>query len=202
MILITVHWALSDHCTFSEFVLISRSAVSNSFNWTCNVLTWLSWNFVGLLSTASRSWIYHCFLLAHIFKGDNWCVSWLDKNFIVGIPKALTRLANMAKNHWFWAMFNKCYHNTQTVFVNKNYLYQFHNLSCFDQCCCYAHTRYIYSSTNFIKLYGWRSENGVFRFCVTDTSTLLGFKASRRKSWPWQKKYLCWVKKESSATHT
>ena len=29
------------------------------FIWKCYVLTRLRWNFVGLLSTSSRSWIYH-----------------------------------------------------------------------------------------------------------------------------------------------
>ena len=59
------------------------TAVSNGFNWTFYVLTWLRWNFVGLLSTSSRSWIYHYFLLSHIFKGDDWCVSWFDKSFTI-----------------------------------------------------------------------------------------------------------------------
>ena len=44
---------------------------------------WLGWNYVGALSTSSRSWIYHYFLLSHIFKGDKWHISWFDKHFIV-----------------------------------------------------------------------------------------------------------------------
>ena len=56
----------------------------NSFNWKCYVLIWLSWYFVGLLSTSIMSWIYHYFWLLHIYKGDNSHVSWLYKNFIIG----------------------------------------------------------------------------------------------------------------------
>ena len=32
----------------------------------------LSWNFIGLLSMSSRSWIYHLFWWLHVFSGDNW----------------------------------------------------------------------------------------------------------------------------------
>ena len=31
-------------------------------------------------STLSGSWIYHYFLLSHLFKRDKWCVPWFDKN--------------------------------------------------------------------------------------------------------------------------
>ena len=51
------------------------SAVSK-FSLRFDVLIQLSWYFVGLLSTSSRSWICNYFWLATIFKGDNWCVSW------------------------------------------------------------------------------------------------------------------------------
>ena len=59
-------------------------ALSNSFNWSFYVFIRLSSNFVGLLSTLRRLWICHYFWLSHLFKGDNWHVSWFDKNFIVG----------------------------------------------------------------------------------------------------------------------
>ena len=52
------------------------TAVSNSFNCQCYVLNWLSWNLEELLNTLSRSW-------SRVFKGDNWHVSWFDKNFNV-----------------------------------------------------------------------------------------------------------------------
>ena len=59
------------------------TAVSNSLNWKFYVLIQLSWNFAGLSSTSSRSWIYHYFWLFHLFKGDNWCVSWFDKGLFL-----------------------------------------------------------------------------------------------------------------------
>ena len=37
------------------------TAVSNSSNLRFYLLIQLSWNFIGLLSTSSRSWIYHLF---------------------------------------------------------------------------------------------------------------------------------------------
>ena len=45
-------WALSVTLTINE-----ATAVTNSFNWKFCGLIWLSWNFVVLLSTATRSWI-------------------------------------------------------------------------------------------------------------------------------------------------
>ena len=53
------------------------TAVSNSFNCKFYVLFQWSWNFVQLLTTSSRSWIYHYFWVSHIFKGDNWHIVWV-----------------------------------------------------------------------------------------------------------------------------
>ena len=42
------------------------TTVSSIFNWEFFVLIQLSWNFVGVLSTSSRSWICHSRLLSRI----------------------------------------------------------------------------------------------------------------------------------------
>ena len=47
------------------------TAVSNSMNGKFYVLIWLSWNFRGLKSMSSRTWIQHLFWWLHIFKEDN-----------------------------------------------------------------------------------------------------------------------------------
>ena len=43
------------------------------------VLICLSWNCVQFLITSSRSWIFHCFWVAHMFQGDKWCISLFEK---------------------------------------------------------------------------------------------------------------------------
>ena len=58
--------------------------MSNSFitfNRKLYVLIRWSWNFIGLLSTSSKSWIYFLFWWSHIFKGDNWHFLIWKKNF-------------------------------------------------------------------------------------------------------------------------
>ena len=42
------------------------------FNWKYYVLIRISWTFVWLLTTASKSWIYPDFWLQHMFRGDDW----------------------------------------------------------------------------------------------------------------------------------
>ena len=51
-----------------RWLYFKSTAVSNSFNWKFNFLIWLSWNFVNLMITLSRSGIYHYFLFyfAHV----------------------------------------------------------------------------------------------------------------------------------------
>ena len=76
----TSHWALPDHCTFCDLDITSRSEQCQTIlteNFYVHI--WLSWNFVGLLSTSSRWGIYHYFWLSHIFKGDNWHISMFEK---------------------------------------------------------------------------------------------------------------------------
>ena len=70
--------------TLSVTLTVYQGHVSiKQFNWKFYVLiirlVWLIWNFVGLLSTSSRSWIYHYFWLLHTFKRNNWSVSGVDK---------------------------------------------------------------------------------------------------------------------------
>ena len=60
------------------------TASLNNCNWGFYVFIRLSWNFVGLVSTSSRSWRYNCCWLSHIFKWDNWRAFWFHRNFIVG----------------------------------------------------------------------------------------------------------------------
>ena len=81
-----LYYSLSFTCPYHFQWLWSYfkvTAVANSFTWKFYVHIWLSWNFVGLLSTSSRLWIYHYFWLSHIFKEDNWGIFWSDKNFNV-----------------------------------------------------------------------------------------------------------------------
>ena len=68
------------------------TAVPNSFNWKFHVHILLSWNFVQLLITSSRSWIYHYFLLSHIFKGDSGHVFWFDKTLSLAFSRTLFKL--------------------------------------------------------------------------------------------------------------
>ena len=79
-----LHTELYLFVTLSVTLTLIQGHSSVSFNWKFYVPIQLSWNFVGLLSTSSKSWIYHCFWLPHVYKGDNWHVSWFDKNFIIG----------------------------------------------------------------------------------------------------------------------
>ena len=58
-------------------------AVSNSFNGKFYVLMWLSWNFVQVLITSSRSWTYHYFWFLHMFKGNNWHISSFQNTYNV-----------------------------------------------------------------------------------------------------------------------
>ena len=58
------------------------TAVSNSINWKFYVLIRLSWNFVEFFKYIKQ--VVNCFWLSHIFKGDNWRISWFDKTFTVG----------------------------------------------------------------------------------------------------------------------
>ena len=78
----TLSFTFSLHFLWHWLFFFKVIAVSNGFNWL--FFFWLRWNFVGLLSTSSMSWIYHYFWLPYIFKGVNWCVSWFYKDFIVG----------------------------------------------------------------------------------------------------------------------
>ena len=76
------------------------TAVSNSFNWKFYILIWTIWNFVELLSKWSWLWIYRYFWLAHVLKGDNWCVSWFHKNWSVGFS---------------WTLLKRSFSNFQTL---------------------------------------------------------------------------------------
>ena len=75
----TKQWAYL-FITLSVTLTLLQDHSSVSFNWKLHSLIWLSWNFVELLSTSSRSWIYYYFCLSHMFKRGNWYVSWFDKN--------------------------------------------------------------------------------------------------------------------------
>ena len=56
----TKQWAYL-FITLSVTLTLLQDHSSVSFNWKLHSLIWLSWNFVELLSTSSRSWIYHYF---------------------------------------------------------------------------------------------------------------------------------------------
>ena len=58
---------------------------SNSFNWKLYVLIRLSWNFVRLFITSSRSCIYHFFWFSHLFKGDNRCFLVWQKTLLLAL---------------------------------------------------------------------------------------------------------------------
>ena len=83
----TTHWALPVHYTFT--VLVTFDIISRS--WQCRtvlpfklyVIIQSSWNFVGLLSTSSRSWITTVFYF-HTYSMEIVDVSWFYKNVIVG----------------------------------------------------------------------------------------------------------------------
>ena len=47
------------------------TGVSNGFNWKFYVLMQSGWNFVELLSTSRRSWLYKPFLMVTHMQGDN-----------------------------------------------------------------------------------------------------------------------------------
>ena len=51
----------------------------NSSNWNFDVLTWVGWNFIVLLSTPSRWGIYYLFWQSHKFEGGNWHISSFTK---------------------------------------------------------------------------------------------------------------------------
>ena len=72
------------------------SAVSNSLNRTFYILILLSWISVGLLSTSTRSWLFHQVWLLHIFKGNNWYFFCFDKDFNVGLKKIKKKLGLLA----------------------------------------------------------------------------------------------------------
>ena len=59
---------------------IKVTAVSNSCNWKflCVYLNKLL-NFVRLLITSSRSWVYHYFWFLHVFRGHIWHISSFGK---------------------------------------------------------------------------------------------------------------------------
>ena len=78
----TTSWTLCIQTTYSDIDPISKSEQYQSFNWKFYVLTWLSWDFIGLLSTSSRSWMCNLFWHSHIFKGDNWLISSFEKNYV------------------------------------------------------------------------------------------------------------------------
>ena len=72
--------------------------MSNSFNWKFYVHIQLSWNFVRLLITSSRLWIYHYFWFSHMFKGDNWHISWFGKKKMLFSQTPLKQdLSNFAR---------------------------------------------------------------------------------------------------------
>ena len=69
-------------CHFQRpWFLFQGQSMLNNLNWKLYVLIWLSWNFVWLFITSSRSWIDdHYFWFLHVFKGDNWHLLF-KKNF-------------------------------------------------------------------------------------------------------------------------
>ena len=78
----TSHWALPLHSTCSALDNIWRSQQCQTIltEFFLIVHIWISLNFVRLLSISSRSQAYHYLLRAHIIRGDNWHISWFDKN--------------------------------------------------------------------------------------------------------------------------
>ena len=63
--------SFTSSCPWRPWPHFKVTGVSNSFNWKFYVLNLFSTNFIWLLSTSSRSWIYHLFWWSHIFQGDN-----------------------------------------------------------------------------------------------------------------------------------
>ena len=49
--------------------------------WKLYVIVRLSWMFEWLLTVSTRIFICRCLWLSYPFKGNNWHVSWFDKNF-------------------------------------------------------------------------------------------------------------------------
>ena len=82
-------WSYSLNFTYSYhfmtlIVFQGRSGVS--FNWTFYDLIRLGWNFVFLLITSSRSWIYHYLWFLRMFKADKRHISSFEKHFNVPRP--------------------------------------------------------------------------------------------------------------------
>ena len=75
VVLIELH---PDHFQW-PWLYFKVTAVSNSFQWEFYLFKWLSWNFVWLSITSSRSWIYHYFWFSHMFMGDHWHISSIEK---------------------------------------------------------------------------------------------------------------------------
>ena len=79
----TVYWALHVHTTFDDINYISRSQQCQRFlseNFTFSLV----WNFIGLLSTSSRSWMYH-YYWCHIYSWEKIdAVSLFHKDLNVG----------------------------------------------------------------------------------------------------------------------
>ena len=65
------------------------TAVSNCVNLKFYVLIQLNGNFWGLWNISNRLWMHDHFLVLHIFKGVNWCVSRFDKNFMLAFSWTL-----------------------------------------------------------------------------------------------------------------
>ena len=143
---------------YSQWLLhyFKATAVSNSFKWKFHFLIQLSCVFVGLISTLSRSWKYHYFLLSLIFRGANWCVSWFDKNFISGffiVTVKATFFKLFTKSYqiwWPWPFLNSqlCRnHKLQIIFyilvhLNINNVWFIHTLKrsgmvCFHDWCVF-----------------------------------------------------------------
>ena len=66
----------------SPWLCFKVTAVSNNFNWKFYDVTWVSWNFIGLLSGSSISWMYRHFWGVNIFKEDNWHIPSFEENFV------------------------------------------------------------------------------------------------------------------------
>ena len=79
---------------------VTLTGVSNSFNWMFYVLIQRSWNFVGLLSKSSRSWIYQLFWRSHICKRDNWPISSFEIREITDVFPNKTKQTN--KQTWLF----------------------------------------------------------------------------------------------------
>ena len=76
------HWALPVHTTFSDrdHTSLSQQCQTVLTETYIHVRIRLSWDFIGLSTTSSRSGIYHLFWWSCLFKGENWCSSSLFRN--------------------------------------------------------------------------------------------------------------------------